>query len=250
MSKLIIRGEDGKKSEFVLDKERVTIGRKPSNDIVVNDSAVSGLHATIITLGKDSFLEDQNSTNGTQVNRVDITRCVLHNEDEIKIAHVRITFIADRVNPPVPPSPSDETQIHPSGSGQQEQADPITLLPELTGIDSAMLQSGSQTRMQEQEPASMQRTQSGTRGTVGRLRIKSGPGSSQLLELTRPSITLGKPGIQVVAITQREGIYYLGMIEGDELPLINEADMKSMPCRLHHGDTIRVAGILLEFTMK
>jgi hypothetical protein len=245
MTKLIIRGEDGKKSEFVIDKERVTIGRKPSNDIVVNDSAVSGLHATIITLGKESFLEDQNSTNGTQVNRADVTRCVLHNDDEIKIAHTRMTFITDR---PTPPPPSDETQIHPTGSASPAQADPITLLPELTGINSDILQSGAQTRMRE--PDTIQHSQAGTHGSVGKLRIKSGSGSNQVLELTRTNITLGKPGIQVVAITQREGIYYLGMIEGDELPLVNEAEMKSMPCRLHHGDTLRVAGILLEFFMK
>lgn len=248
MAKLIIRGENGKKSEFVLDKERVTIGRKPSNDIVVNDSAVSGLHAAIITLGKDSFLEDQNSTNGTQVNRVDVTRCVLHNEDEIKIAHVRITFIGDRVAPPTPAPASDETQIHPSGVNPHVQVEPITLLPELTGMNSDLLQPSPQTRMRE--PDTLQHTPSAARGAVGRLRIKSGPGSSQVLELTRPSITLGKPGIQVVAITQREGAYYLGMIEGDELPLVNESEMKAMPCRLHHGDTLRVAGIQLEFTMK
>lgn len=248
MAKLIIRGEDGKKSEFVLDKERVTIGRKPSNDIVVNDTAASGLHATIITLGKDSFLEDQNSTNGTQVNRVDVTRCVLHNEDEIKIAHVRITFIGDRVEPPSPAPSSDETQIHPAGAPPQGQVEPITLLPELTGINSELLQSGSYSKMRE--PDTQLHPPSGARGAVGRLRIKSGPGSSQVLELTRPSITLGKPGIQVVAITQREGAYYLGMIEGDELPLVNESELKTMPCRLHHGDTLRIAGILLEFTLK
>ena len=54
--------------EIPLDKERTTIGRKPHNDIQIDNLAVSGEHAVIVTILNDSFLEDLGSTNGTLVN--------------------------------------------------------------------------------------------------------------------------------------------------------------------------------------
>ena len=68
MGKLIVTEADGKSRELALDKERVTIGRHADNDIALNDKAVSGHHAVVITILSDSFLEDLDSTNGTLVN--------------------------------------------------------------------------------------------------------------------------------------------------------------------------------------
>ncbi len=66
--KLEFSFNSSKLGEFVLDKEVMTIGRKEDNDIRIENLAVSGHHAKLLTIFEDSFLEDLNSTNGTFVN--------------------------------------------------------------------------------------------------------------------------------------------------------------------------------------
>ena len=56
MSKLILSLEDGTRKEYLLDRERIRIGRKSGNDIQITDTAVSGEHALVITILNDSFL--------------------------------------------------------------------------------------------------------------------------------------------------------------------------------------------------
>ena len=68
MAKLILSMDGLVLKEIPLTKERTTIGRKPHNDIQIDNLAVSGEHAAIITILNDSFIEDLGSTNGTMVN--------------------------------------------------------------------------------------------------------------------------------------------------------------------------------------
>ena len=76
MAKLHFSLDGNPLGEFALDKERITIGRRPTNDIHIDNLAVSGDHAAIVTIGNDSFLEDLNSTNGTFVNNKPIKKHV------------------------------------------------------------------------------------------------------------------------------------------------------------------------------
>jgi len=92
MAKLIITDAEGATREFPLDKERVSIGRHPDNDISLNDKAVSGRHAVIITILRDSFLEDLNSTNGTQVNGKQIAKHPLSNGDTVSIGRNTLKY--------------------------------------------------------------------------------------------------------------------------------------------------------------
>lgn len=77
MAKLIYSMEGNFIDEFALDKNRLTIVRRPNNDIHIDNLAISGEHAVIITIGNDSFLEDIGSTNGTLVNGKVIKKHVL-----------------------------------------------------------------------------------------------------------------------------------------------------------------------------
>lgn len=81
--------------EVQLAKERVTIGRRPHNDLVLDDLAISGEHAVIVTLRYDSFLEDLNSTNGTKVNGQPVRKHYLRDGDSIELAQYRLRYIAD-----------------------------------------------------------------------------------------------------------------------------------------------------------
>ena len=73
MGKLVLFLKDASPVEIPLAKERVTIGRRPDNDVCLPYPAVSGEHAAVVTILADSFLEDLGSTNGTFVNGTRIT---------------------------------------------------------------------------------------------------------------------------------------------------------------------------------
>ncbi|MBZ0143959.1 MAG: FHA domain-containing protein, partial [Rhodocyclaceae bacterium] len=79
--------------EIPLTKERTTIGRKPHNDIQIDNLAISGEHSVIVTILNDSFLEDLNSTNGTYVNGQAIKKHFLQNNDVIELGKYKLKYI-------------------------------------------------------------------------------------------------------------------------------------------------------------
>src|SRR5258708_19768462 len=100
MAKLILSMDGLVLKEIPLTKERTTLGRKPHNDIQIDNLAVSGEHAVIVTILNDSFLEDLGSTNGTVVNGNPIKKHFLQNNDIIDLAKYNLKFIADATAPP------------------------------------------------------------------------------------------------------------------------------------------------------
>ena len=90
MAKLILSMDGLVLKELPLAKERTTIGRKPHNDIQIDNLAISGEHAVIVTILNDSFLEDLNSTNGTYVNGQPIKKHFLQNNDVVELGKYRL----------------------------------------------------------------------------------------------------------------------------------------------------------------
>lgn len=248
MSKLVLHGTRGDDKEIALDRERITIGRKAHNDIQLDASAVSGEHAVIITLGSDSFLEDLRSTNGTQVNQHTVHKCVLQDNDEISIANYRFTFISEPASQSAPGktiSATPRNRFFPRTEHPTMVIDTATLIPELTETASSVMPAET---LRAVTPAVNETVQGD--GTLGVIRIIAGPGSGQTLSLTKPVTALGKPGVQVAAITLRDGLYYLGIVEGEELPQVNGSEVKTLPYPLQQHDVITIAGIQLEFTLR
>ena len=95
MAKLILSVDGTVLKEITLTKERMVLGRKPHNDIQVDNLAVSGEHAAIITILNDSFIEDLNSTNGTLVNGKPIKKHFLQNNDVIEIGKHKLKYFND-----------------------------------------------------------------------------------------------------------------------------------------------------------
>jgi len=95
MAKLIVSLEGSVIRDYPLEKERVTIGRKPHNDIQIENLAVSGEHACIVTILNDSFLEDLGSTNGTLVNGNPIKKHILQNNDVVEIGKYKLKYVTD-----------------------------------------------------------------------------------------------------------------------------------------------------------
>ena len=94
MPKLILTHEGAVIKEFELNEERITIGRKPSNEIHLDDPTVSGEHAAILLL-QNAYVEDLNSTNGTNLNGKPVTKRQLNHGDLIKIGRHEFKFVGD-----------------------------------------------------------------------------------------------------------------------------------------------------------
>lgn len=94
MPRVVLTHEGAVLKEFPLNKERTTIGRKPHNDIQLDDPTVSGQHAAILML-QNAYVEDLNSTNGVILNGKKVTRRQLNHGDMIKIGRHELKFIDD-----------------------------------------------------------------------------------------------------------------------------------------------------------
>ena len=94
MAKIIITSEGKFVREVELDKERITIGRKPHNDVALDHRAVSSQHATITLMLDDAVLEDLGSTNGTLMKGEKVSRQKLVNGDKVTIAVFDLEYLA------------------------------------------------------------------------------------------------------------------------------------------------------------
>jgi predicted component of type VI protein secretion system len=105
VGKLVLFLADGMTRDVLLDRERITIGRRADNDVCLPYPAVSGEHAQVVTILADSFLEDLASTNGTLVNGKPVTKHYLADRDQIDIGRQKLMYLAD-----------DEARVDPSRS--------------------------------------------------------------------------------------------------------------------------------------
>jgi pSer/pThr/pTyr-binding forkhead associated (FHA) protein len=100
MAKLVLHGKEGVTREIPLDRQRVTIGRRHDNDICLEDKATSSQHAAIITIGRNSYLQDLNSTNGTLVNGMPVQKHTLRHGDVILIGRNHLSFLDEPISQP------------------------------------------------------------------------------------------------------------------------------------------------------
>ncbi|HJV27531.1 MAG TPA: FHA domain-containing protein [Aromatoleum sp.] len=232
MPKLILSMDGLVLKEIALDRERISIGRKPSNDIQIDNLAISGQHAVITTILDDAFLEDQNSTNGTYVNGQPVKKCVLHNNDVIELGKYRLKYLAERVfaasdyapSPAAMRAPAPPPDVPPSAHETQQ------LSPEvLTG---------------EAQEGSFDET------LVGVVNVLNGPNAGRELVLNKALTTLGKPGKQVAVITRRQNGYVIAHGEGEDRPQVNGQSIEAAGHLLGHGDVIEIAGVRMAFALR
>jgi pSer/pThr/pTyr-binding forkhead associated (FHA) protein len=95
MPKLVVSIDDVAIQEVRIAKERTTIGRRPHNDIVLNQPAVSGEHAVLLWSDAHGLIEDRNSTNGTHVNGKPVKQQILQHGDFIDIGKYQLRWLED-----------------------------------------------------------------------------------------------------------------------------------------------------------
>ena len=247
MPKLVLSMDGLVLKEMPLGKERTTIGRKPDNDIQIDNLAISGHHAVITCITNDAFLEDRNSTNGTYLNGQPVKKNVLRNNDVIELGKYKIKFIVDDTRPGLSASEMIETAAHASyempGTATDVPAPPAGPAPRETQIISA----AARQAVAQAEAAA---ASAGTAGGLGVIQVLSGANAGRELQLTKSLTTLGKPGRQVAVITRRPHGYFITHVEGASFPLVNGQAIDAQARLLHDHDIIELAGVKMEFFLQ
>jgi hypothetical protein len=242
MSKLVCTLDDRVINEYPLNKERISIGRRQNNDIVIDNLAVSGLHAVIVTIGKDSFLEDANSTNGTFVNLKPVRKHVLNHDDVIEIGRHHFKYVKEHSSAVASAAPV--TKEEHTGSTPLDKS-PHTQPPSLKSlIQMSRPMKSEEEMLSETTPVEIPAAPL----PIGKLHILNGSNSGKTLTLNKTLTTLGKPGAQVIVITKRANGYFLSQVEGDEQPNINGNPLHTLSYGLKNKDMLEISGIKMEFT--
>ncbi|MDB6157279.1 MAG: hypothetical protein JWO04_985 [Gammaproteobacteria bacterium] len=235
MARLVLSLDGQVMAEYNMNKERYTVGRLPDNDIRIDNAAVSGHHSLIINILNDSFLEDLNSTNGTYVNGKLIKKHALQHGDVVTVGHHQLRFVED-----------DEAQdefektmvIQPSSRPVEK----VRAASEVAEKASPALSATAKSRaLNDVSAAALKKA---------KLQVLSGAFAGRELELSKALTTLGRPGVQVAAITRRaEGYFIVHVDSGKEndFPLLNGNAIGAQATRLADNDVIQLAGVKMGF---
>jgi pSer/pThr/pTyr-binding forkhead associated (FHA) protein len=244
MAKLVLSLNGVVQGEYQLDKERLSIGRKADNDIPIDNLAVSGKHALVITILDDSFLEDLGSTNGSYVNGKLIKKHALKDGDVIAIGKHEMKYVNELAT--ADDDEFEKTMIIKPGSASAAVAAAQAAEKAVASAEPAAA-SPAPSAATAPSPAA-----AGGGMPLGRLTVLNGPIAGKELELTKALITLGKPGTQVAVISRRPQGYFLTHIESDgdgkRYPTVNGEPIGAKAYQLKDSDLIELAGIKMEFS--
>jgi pSer/pThr/pTyr-binding forkhead associated (FHA) protein len=243
MAKLIMSLDNAVIREVPLDKERFTIGRKAHNDIQIDNLAVSGEHALIVTILNDSFLEDLGSTNGTLVNGNPVKKHILQTNDVIEIGKYKLKFMSEAPTGSSSVADFEKTMVLRAPMGKMPG-----VAPGGGGFGDTQVRA-TQTTTQSHSPAPAP-TAPKQPEKLAAVQILTGPSAGKELELTKNLTTLGKPGVQVAVITRRPHGYFITHVEGANFPVINGKPLDAQAHQLNDHDVIELAGVKMEFFFK
>jgi pSer/pThr/pTyr-binding forkhead associated (FHA) protein len=261
-AKLILSIDGAVIREYPLNKERVTIGRKAHNDIVIDNLAVSGEHAAVVTIMHDSFLEDLDSTNGLEVNGVQTKKHFLQNNDLIEIGKHKLKYISDQVSQMTPAEfertmvlrkPESKPASNDSRSGgTAPKAPAVEELIERTGKFDSVTGGPPRNASLESRPIPVDKPVAAqpAASRIAVVQILTGQTAGKELELVKSLTTLGKPGNQVAVLTRRPQGYFITHVEGAKFPLVNGQALSNQAHQLHDHDVIELAGVKMEFYFK
>ncbi|BAL97982.1 FHA domain-containing protein [Rubrivivax gelatinosus] len=218
MGKLVVSLDGVVIKEVQITKDKTTLGRRPYNDIVIDNLAVSGEHAVLQMVGADVFIEDLNSTNGTYINGKAIKKQLLAHNDTVEIGKYKIKYLTEEnsdyektlVMRPAASTPPPFTSAGPTRSGHA----PII----------AAAASGSAS-----------------------IKVLNGAAAGREVMLTKVVTTVGKPGVQVASITRRPNGYAFSHVEGVNRPSVNGVPLVGDSVPLRNGDVIELAGTAMQF---
>ena len=215
MPKMIVAIDGVVIKEVQLTKDRTSLGRRPYNDIVIDNLAVSGEHAVLQMSGDEVYLEDLNSTNGTYVNGKAIKKQLLQNSDTVEIGKYKIRYVNEAV-----PAGLEKTMEPKAGAAGVAVAAP--------GLSATVA------------PA----------GVSAFIKVMSGAAAGREVALVKVVTTIGKPGVAVAAITKWPHGFAMAHVEGVDKPMVNGAAIGAGPVELKNGDMLELAGTRMQFVQQ
>ncbi len=230
MPKMIVSIDGVVIKEVQLTKDRTTLGRRPYNDVVIDNLAISGEHAVFQLTGNDVFIEDLNSTNGTYVNGKAAKKQQLHNGDTVEVGKYKIKFVGEAAA-----DGFEKTMMVKSSVGMGAAAPASQSM----GLGAAP---ASRPMPLSSSPAS-----SAPSTAQASIKVLSGAASGREVPLTKVVTTIGKPGVAVAAITKRQHGFVVHHVEGAGNPSLNGSPIGTDPVSLKNGDLIELAGTQMQF---
>jgi predicted component of type VI protein secretion system len=219
MPKMIVSIDGVVIKEVTIVKDRTTLGRRPYNDIVIDNLAISGEHAVLHMIDGGVYLEDLNSTNGTYVNTRAVRRHLLEHNDVIEVGKYKIRYLA--VNPAVAaPVGAVAASSPPIAVAAPSRPAPTASAP---GVMSPL----------------------GGGVAPAAIRVLSGAGAGRELPLAKVVTTIGRPGIAVAAVTRRLHGYVVAPIDGGTL--LNGEQLGQDAVALQDGDVLELGGTRMQF---
>lgn len=206
--------------EAQLTKDRTSLGRRPYNDIVIDNLAVSGEHAVLQMSGNEVYLEDLNSTNGTYVNGKAVKKQLLQRNDTIEIGKYKIRFLTE--------TGQDGLQAGPPAR------------------DATAAFAAPPARFQAAAPGQSQEATS----AGAAIQVLSGAAAGREVALVKVVTTIGKPGVAVAAITKRPQGYMVAHVEGISKPTLNGTPIGVDAVLLNDGDVLELAGTRMQFVRR
>jgi pSer/pThr/pTyr-binding forkhead associated (FHA) protein len=223
MGKLVVSLDGVVIKEVQITKDKTTLGRRPYNDIVIDNLAVSGEHAVLQMVGADVFIEDLNSTNGTYINGKAIKKQLLTHNDTVEIGKYKIKYLLDEGGD------YEKTMIMRPGAG--------ATTPAPASVYGSMSTHGGGYAPQPAAPAPQ----------AALIKVLNGAAAGREVTLTKVVTTVGKPGVQVASITKRPNGYAFAHVEGATKPSINGMPLVGDSVPLRNGDVIELAGTQMQF---
>ena len=221
MGKLVVSLDGVVIKDVQITKDKTTLGRRPYNDIVIDNLAVSGEHAVLQMVGQDVFIDDLNSTNGTYINGKAIKKQLLSHNDTVEIGKYKIKYLVED------DGGYEKTMIMRPGAAGIGHAPFNHTLP---------LNTSGAFGMPPAAPA-----------LPASIKVLSGAAAGREVTLTKVVTTVGKPGVQVAAITKRPGGYVIAHVEGTLRPSVNGVALVAETAPLKNGDLIELAGTQMQF---
>jgi pSer/pThr/pTyr-binding forkhead associated (FHA) protein len=274
MAKLILSMDGLVLKEIELDKERITIGRRPYNDVQINNLAISGEHAVVVTILNDSFLEDMNSTNGTLVNGKPIKKRVLHHNDVVTLGKYTLKFLND---PKAKKAEEGRIEMETSSIGGYSKRSTNSNITSSLGVTSGITSdagtassigtatgfssggsdaTGASANTTDASDDTVRVSHSSVMGVDSEISayavlcILNGSNKGRELSLLKPVISLGKPGVQVANILRQSQGYVLQHVEGIQTPLVNGKPIGDDPWLLNDGEEVEIHRVRMRFLLK
>lgn len=237
MGKLVVSLDGVIIKEVQLTKEKTTLGRRPYNDIVIDNLAVSGEHALLLLVGADVFIEDLGSTNGTYINGKSVKRQLLVESDTVEVGKYKIKYLLEG------PPDFERTMIMRASSQPAAYASApaaaaaVAVAAEASASHQATVGFGLGSEFG---------TLGGTMAPAS-IKVLNGAATGRQVALTKVVTTVGKPGVQVASITKRPGGYVFAHVEGAQRPTVNGNTLIGESLHLKNGDVIELAGTQMQF---